>query len=149
MKNQICCITQFKGENIKIDIVPVQQQQNWFDCGVYAMAFKLSFVNKEDLANISFDEKKLGDHSYDCYKKERLIPSPSAKKNVRRNTAKLISTELFCSSRMPRAKQNARSVELQMTECDNCMEWFHRKCQRIPDQVFQRTCNACQQLLKR
>ena len=105
MKNQICCITQFKGENIKIDIVPVQQQQNGFDCGVYAMAFMVSFVNKEDLASTSFDEKKLGDHLYDCYKQRRLIPFPSAKKNVTRNTAKSNSIELFCSCRMPRAKK--------------------------------------------
>ena len=101
MKNQICCITQFKGENIKIDIVPVQQQQDEFDYGVYAMAFMVSFVNKEDLASISFDEKKLGDHLYDCYKQGRLIPFPSAKKNVRRNTAKSISIELFLVPECP------------------------------------------------
>ena len=97
MKNQKCCITQFKGENIKINIVPLQQQQNGFDCGVYAMASMVSFVNKKDLASISFDEKKLGDHLYDCCKQGRLMPFPSAKQNVRRNTAKLISVELFCS----------------------------------------------------
>ena len=139
VKNQICCITQFKGKNIKIDVVPVQQQQNGFDCGFYAIASMVSLVNKEDLTSISFDEKKLWDHLYDCYKQGRLIPFPSAKENVKRNTAKSISFELFCSCRMPWAKQNARSVELQMAECDSCMEWFHRKCQRIPDQVFQRT----------
>ena len=116
-------------------------------------AFMVSLVNKEDLTSIYFDEKKLRDHLYDYYKQGRLIPFPSAKENVKRNTAKSISFELFCSCRMPWAKQNARSVELQMAECDSCMEWFHQKCQRIPDQVFQRTmewiCNTCQQLHKR
>ena len=86
-----------QGKNIKIDIVPVQQQQNGFDCGVNAIAFMVSLVNKEDLASISFDEKKLRDHLYDCYKQGRLIPLPSAKENVKRNTAKSISFELFCS----------------------------------------------------
>ena len=85
VKNQICCITRFKGKNIKIDIVPIQQQQNGFDCGVYAIAFMVSLVNKEDLASISFDEKNISK----C--------KPSAKENVKRNTAKLISFELFCS----------------------------------------------------
>ena len=57
VKNQICCITQFKGENIKIDIVAVQQQQYKFDCGVYAIAFMVSLVNKKDLTSIPIDEK--------------------------------------------------------------------------------------------
>ena len=57
VKNQICCITRFKGENIKIDFVPVQQQQNGFDYGVYAIVFMVSLVNKEDLTSISFNEK--------------------------------------------------------------------------------------------
>ena len=50
-------------------------------------------------------------------------------------------------------KQNARSGELQMAECDRCIERFHQKSQGIPDQVFQKTmewfCNAYQQLCER
>ena len=120
------------------------------DFGVYAITFMVSFVIKKDLTSISFDGKLLWDHLYDCYKQWRLIPFPSAKEHVKRNTAKSISFELICSWWMPWAKQNAWSVELQMTECDSSMEWFHQKHQRIPDQVFLGTlewlCNACQQL---
>ena len=54
VKNQICCITRFKGKNIKIDIVPVQKQQNGFQCGVYAIAFTTFLIKKEDLTSISF-----------------------------------------------------------------------------------------------
>ena len=43
-------------KNIKIYVVLVQQQQNGFDCGVYAITFMVSFVNKKDLTSISFDE---------------------------------------------------------------------------------------------
>ena len=142
-----------RGKILKLTFVRVQQQQNRFDCGAYAIAFMVSLINKKDLTSISFDEKKLRDHLYGCYKQGRLIPFPSAQENVKSNTAISISFELFCSGRMPWAKQNAQSVELQMAECDSCMEWFHRKCQRITNQVFHRTmewlCNACQQLRKR
>ena len=48
----------------------------------------VSFVNKEDLTSLSFDEK-------------RLIPFPSAKENVKRNTAKSISFELFVVAECP------------------------------------------------
>ena len=68
VKNQICCIIQIKVKNIIIDLVPVQQQQNRFDCGVYAITFMVSLANKEDLTSISFDEKKMRDHLHDCYK---------------------------------------------------------------------------------
>ena len=54
VKNQICCITWFKGENSKMDIVPVQQQQNGFDCRVYAITFMIFLVNKKDLLSIFF-----------------------------------------------------------------------------------------------
>ena len=57
MKSQICCITRFNEENIKVDVISVQQQQNWFDFGVYAIAFMVSLVNKKDLTSTSFDEK--------------------------------------------------------------------------------------------
>ena len=57
VKNQICCITRFKGENIRIDVVAIQQQQNKFDCGVYAIAFMVSLVNKKDLTSIPIDKK--------------------------------------------------------------------------------------------
>lgn len=67
VKNEICCITRFKGENIKIDIVPVQQQQNGFQCGAYAIEFTVFLIKKEDLTSISFYEKKLRFHLYDCY----------------------------------------------------------------------------------
>ena len=93
------------GENSKIDIVPVQQQ-NGFGCGVYAIPFMVFLVNNEDITSISFDEKKLRDHLYDCYKQGRLIPFPSGKENVKRNTATSISFKLFCSCQMLWAKQN-------------------------------------------
>ena len=44
VKNQIYCITRYKGKNIKIDVMPVQQQQNGFDCGVYAIGIMVSLA---------------------------------------------------------------------------------------------------------
>ena len=77
-----------QGGNIKIDVVLVQQQQNGFDCGIYVIAFMVSLVSKKDLTSISFDEERLRDHLYDCYKTGRFMPFPSAKENVKSNTAK-------------------------------------------------------------
>ena len=90
VKNEICCITRFKGENIKIDIVPVQQQQNGFQCGAYAIEFTVFLIKKEDLTSISFYEKSC-DFIY-------MIATISKwKKNVESNTEKSISFDLFCS----------------------------------------------------
>ena len=116
LKNQICCKTQFKEGNIKIDVVPVRQEQNGFHCCAYAIGFMVFLVNKKDLTSKSFDEKKLQVYLYDCYKKGRLMPFLSAKKNLKSNTLKYISFELFCIWQMSWAKQNRRSVELKMAE---------------------------------
>ena len=43
-----------QGGNSKMDIVPVQQQQNGFDCRVYAITFIIFLVNKKDLLSIFF-----------------------------------------------------------------------------------------------
>ena len=62
----------FKGKNLKIYVVSVQQQQKGLDCGVFAIAFMASLVNKKDLTSMPCLEKMLRDHLYDSYKKEGL-----------------------------------------------------------------------------
>ena len=37
-----------QGENIKIDVVKIQQQQNGSDCGIYVIACMVFLVNKKD-----------------------------------------------------------------------------------------------------
>ena len=122
--------------------------------GIHGIAFMVSLANKEDLTSISFDEKKLQNHLYHCYKQGRLVIAfPSSKENVKRNTAKLISFELFCSCQMPCAKQNARSVELQTTDSRMWQLYGMVLSKMTKSQVLQRTmqwlCNACQQLRKK
>ena len=73
-------------------------------------------ANKKELTTISSDEKKLKVDLYDCYKKRRPMLFLSAKKNVKSNTLKSISFELFCSCQMFWAEQNINSVELKMAE---------------------------------
>lgn len=59
VKNQICCTTWFKEGNIKIDVVPVRQQENRFECGVYAIVLMTFVVNEEILQAYLFMRKKL------------------------------------------------------------------------------------------
>ena len=145
-----CCITWFKKKILKFTLCSFNNNKMGL-----IVAFMLSHLSyrlstRKILQVYLLMKIVLWDHLYDCYKQGRLITFPSAKENVKRNTAKSISFELICSWWMSWAKQNTWSVELQMTECDSCMEWFHQKYQQIPDQVFQETlerlCNACQQL---
>jgi hypothetical protein len=39
---------------------------------------------------------------------------------------------------MPWNKMENKNKDLQMAECDKCGQWYHRKCAKIPDEIFRR-----------
>lgn len=43
---------------------------------------------------------------------------------------------LYCSCRMPWQKADDSDAAMQMAQCDNCLEWFHHCCEKIPDNIF-------------
>ena len=43
---------------------------------------------------------------------------------------------LYCSCRMPWQKADDSDSAMQMAQCDNCLEWFHHCCEKIPDNIF-------------
>ena len=47
-----------------------------------------------------------------------------------------IMVEIFCTCRMPWRKAKNNIYAKQMVECSKCGEWFHRMCERIPEDIF-------------
>ena len=58
------------GEDLFKDmtIVPVQQQNNGSDCGVFAAAFATCLVNYIPPETVQFDFPKMRQHLFDCLK---------------------------------------------------------------------------------
>ena len=60
---QICAIMNCDLKHVKINVLPVQQQSNGVDCGVFALAFCFHiFSEKVNPAGIFSDESKFRHH---------------------------------------------------------------------------------------
>ena len=136
-KRQICAILNCPSEKLKVNVVPVQQQQNSVDCGVFALAYVYYIVSKKrNPSNVFFCTEKMRNHLLQCLSANKFSDFPETNKVLKRSMAKMIPIDVFCSCRMPWKKSEDNLFEKQMAECSNCKGWFHRMCERIPDVVF-------------
>ncbi|XP_065662834.1 uncharacterized protein LOC136085454 [Hydra vulgaris] len=58
-QNQICSLLKYDEAMIKVNVLPVQQQEGYVDCGLFSLAF-VEFIlsnNKNPVENIWFDQK--------------------------------------------------------------------------------------------
>lgn len=59
-----------------INIVPVQQQGNGSDCGVFSIAFATCIVYGKNPSIVTFDVPQMRPHLYKCLKTGVLSPFP-------------------------------------------------------------------------
>lgn len=68
----------FMGQEFRgINVVPVQQQLNGSDCGVFAIAFATSLVFMQDPKGIQFDIPKMRPHLSNSLKNATMDPFPT------------------------------------------------------------------------
>jgi len=125
-------------------VVPVQQQPNGVDCGVFSIAFAYQIATtKSMLEEITFCIPKMRTHMLQCLKSNKISPFPLSKNTCKFSHPKEIDIQLFCSCRMPWKPSESKIKEKQMVECSKCGQWFHRMCERIPESVFlKRNCKS-------
>ena len=123
-KHQICSIINSDKKELKIVALPVQQQSNATDCGVFALAF-IHYI---------LSEKRT--HLLHCLVENELSQFPHSDRNHRKCIHKTISIALFCNCRMLWAKSDNRLFDEQMVKYNGYCQWFHRMCECIPDKPF-------------
>ena len=58
-------------------VIPVQQQKNNTDCGIYAIAFAYFIANNTDPSTVYLEEEsKLRKYLYFCFQNSNLMPFP-------------------------------------------------------------------------
>ena len=65
------------GGLISLDFVPVQQQSNGSDCGVFSIAFATCLVFATNPSFVTFDVVRMRSHLLACLKNERMSMFPS------------------------------------------------------------------------
>ena len=117
-------------DDIEVTIPPVQQQSNGTDCGVFAIAFATALCYQLNPASLKFNRQVIRAHLWDSIQNGYLGIFPfeeASSKEVDRS----LTIQVYCDWHLPYNPNKNR-----MAECSECKQWFHKKCQQIPDKVF-------------
>ena len=126
------------------------------DCGIYAIAFAHFIGNNIDPivrsynSIVSLGETKLRKHLYFCFQNCKMAPFPLSSRKERKNKEKAIFLNLYHNCWMSWSNFDGGNFGMQMVKCDVCLEWFHRKCQRILNIAFSPyvnwECHQCKEI---
>jgi len=62
---------------LHMHIMPVQQQSNATDCGVFAISNAFQLLGENNVPSVvCYDEKKMRSHLISCFEKESIAPFP-------------------------------------------------------------------------
>ena len=101
VKQQICSIMHSSTPSLKIKVLPVQQQTNGVDCGIYAVAFMLYYaMHKRYPTEASFDQSLMRHHLLHALAANKLDEFQSTEKNGRKCRQKEIDLQLHCNCHM-------------------------------------------------
>ena len=78
LKSQLKQLYQCAAKDGVLNILqmPVQQQSNGTDCGLFSIAYAYHLALGDEPAAITFDEAKLRQHLVQCFLKENFEPFP-------------------------------------------------------------------------
>ena len=126
---------------LRVEVVPVQQQEGVHDCGLFCIAFALELCLTGRPDTVHFDQHRMKKHLIHCLNKEHFEAFPKTKEleTIPRPTRCFRKIKLYCICNMPETYDN------RMILCDGCNSWFHCCCvllstKKIPDTWL---CNAC------
>ena len=135
-----------KNDNINLLVMDVDMQSKGEEdtCGFHAIANALSLALGIDPTEISYDERAMHKHLFNCLEEEFLTMFPhSSRSSVHKKGVKKTSIlPVFCSCKRPESGF--------YFECTRCKIWYYPECQNmaqedISDDPQEPTyCTACQ-----
>lgn len=147
------------AKEFQLHVMKCQRQPNSNDCGVFAIAFATALLFGQDPSRIEFVTSVMRQHLNSCLKKGELTPFPETRSTLTFNSRRISTTmkiKVYCVCRRPELfripkKGEDRHKDEDMHSCERCHEWFHRKCENIPDRAFKSNetvwiCKSCKNL---
>ena len=153
---QIASIIYEEGKSFKIVVPKVQRQNNYHDCGVFAIAYLVSLLHGLNPSDLTFDNGEMRKHLIKSLQDAFFHPFPLSQVQEQRTQEQVFFQDVpvICDCRMPWDKSAAKSPSLWCAECNICKEWYHRKCvPSIPHMIFKGSnatwrCPNCETALK-
>ena len=106
---------------------------------IFALAFAIDFAEGIDPSERYYDEKALRNDLLQCFRNNEINQFPQGDMPVKSKPSKIVYKvyEVFCICKDVFFEEDVeKEPENFMAECSNCGEWYHRKCEFIPKEVF-------------
>ena len=138
VKLQICNIYKSENSLLQISIRSCQQQTSGVDCGISAVANAFYILSETDVSNIKIHENRKRAHFLQCLELGRFEPFPEKQTNTVTlfPPEKITTVEVFCICKMLWVWYHSKNPDLNMAECDTCHTSYHKKCENIPHNMF-------------
>lgn len=138
VKASIASLLKTRKASFSYYIVLSSKQENWYDCGVYAIANATSILLNQDPSQVTFDPAKLRAHFLTCLKNCKLSLFPTVKSPARRSKpSKRHVVKVYCLCRCPNRLTLSQELDdrEKMVQCDaiSCNMWYHKGCLGLED----------------
>ncbi|XP_067929247.1 uncharacterized protein [Watersipora subatra] len=105
----------------------VQRQDGANDCGLFAIAFLVETLFGFNPAKVTFDQRLLRMHLFNCLKEGEFTRFPKCLEEKRRVRSKYVTVKVYCKCRLTWRRDGEEGVE-----CDQCGDWYHSHCVGLP-----------------
>ena len=129
-----------KDNMLMVSLIPMQQQTNSVDCGVYSIAAAYNAAMGKSLKFVTFDECVTRSHLEKCFENELLTEFPRASSPIQKSRLKHVFINIYCHCGMP------ETYDSMMLKCEKCNEWFHYRCIGLQPELCAQTdwyCRDC------
>ena len=125
VKQQIASIIYEEGKSFKIVVPKVQRQNNYHDCGVFAIAFLVPLLHRLNPSDLTFDNGEMRKHLIKSLKGAFFHPFPLSQVQEQRTQEQVFFQDVpvICDCRMPWDKSAGKSPSLWCAKCNICKEW--------------------------
>ena len=117
-KWQIAALLRTKDNQIELKIQNVQYQNEFTDCGIFAVAFATDLAYGCNPSKCHYKQDLFRSHFLKCLHLQNMTPFPSTAKRFR--APKTEHIEVFCTCRLP--------ANGSMVQCSECKERYHTSC---------------------
>ena len=114
-----------------LNMMNVQLQAAFSDCGVFAIAFTTALANNINRCECCFKQDAMRDHLCHILESGQVTMFPLLKRRMSRKEVQRVEiVELYCTCRMPEAPPP-------MVECTKYKKWYHIKCVSVPKRALE------------
>ena len=127
---QMAYMVQPTSQNITLWWGDIQKQKGSDDCGLFEIAVATCLAFGILPEECLWEQDVMRSHLCKCFEQGFMSPFPvSSTKRAHIGYRRMKDVEVYCHCKQPYTKK------VFMIECDGCLNWFHRKCEKIPKVV--------------